>query len=84
MHFAHRLGALLAALLIAALGVSLVAKQSTRLDGLAVLGVLALQLSLGISIVVFGVPLSVAVAHNGAAALLLLVVLNVNQRIRQG
>jgi len=84
VHFAHRLGALLAALLIAALGVSLVAKQSTRLDGLAVLGVLALQLSLGISIVVFGVPLSVAVAHNGAAALLLLVVLNANQRIRQG
>jgi len=83
VHFAHRLGALLAALLIAALGVSLAAKPSTRADGLAVLGVLALQLSLGISIVVFGVPLSVAVAHNGVAALLLLAVLNANQRIRQ-
>jgi len=83
VHFTHRLGALLAALLIAALGVSLVARPSTRADGLAVLGVLALQLSLGISIVVFGVPLSVAVAHNGVAALLLLAVLNANQRIRQ-
>ena len=83
VHFTHRLGALLAAILIAALGVSLVVKPSTRADGLAVLGVLALQLSLGISIVVFGVPLSVAVAHNGVAALLLLAVLNANQRIRQ-
>lgn len=83
VHFTHRLGALLAALLIAALGASLVAKPSTRADGIALLAVLALQLSLGISIVVFGVPLPVAVAHNGAAALLLLVVLNANQRIRQ-
>ena len=83
VHFAHRLGALLAALLLASLGASLAAAPSTRADGLAVLAVLALQLSLGISIVVFGVPLAVAVAHNGAAALLLLAVLNANQRIRQ-
>ena len=83
VHFTHRLGALLAALLIAALGVSLVVKPSTRADGLAVLGMLALQLSLGISVVVFGVPLVLAVAHNGGAALLLLAVLNANQRIRQ-
>jgi cytochrome c oxidase assembly protein subunit 15 len=48
-----------------------------------VLAVLALQLSLGISIVVFHVPLPIAVAHNGVAALLLLAVLNANQRIRQ-
>jgi cytochrome c oxidase assembly protein subunit 15 len=83
VHFTHRLGAVVAALLIAALGVWLVALRSTRVDGFAVLAVLALQISLGISIVVFHVPLPVAVAHNGAAALLLLAVLNANQRIRQ-
>jgi cytochrome c oxidase assembly protein subunit 15 len=83
VHFTHRLGALVAALLIAALGASLFAIRSTRADGFAVLAVLALQLSLGISIVVFHVPLPVAVAHNGVAALLLLAVLNANQRIRQ-
>ena len=83
VHFTHRLGAVVAALLIAALGVWLIAVRSTRVDGFAVLAVLALQLSLGISIVVFHVPLPVAVAHNGAAALLLLAVLNANQRIRQ-
>ncbi len=83
VHFTHRLGAVVAALLIAALGASLFSIRSTRADGLAVLAVLALQLSLGISIVVFHVPLPVAVAHNGVAALLLLTVLNANQRIRQ-
>ena len=83
VHFTHRLGAVVAALLIAALGVWLLALRGTRVDGFAVLAVLALQLSLGISIVVFHVPLPVAVAHNGVAALLLLAVLNANQRIRQ-
>jgi cytochrome c oxidase assembly protein subunit 15 len=83
VHFTHRLGALLAAVLIAALGIGLALARSTRADGLAVLAALALQLSLGISIVVFGVPLAVAVAHNGVAALLLLAVLNANERIRQ-
>ena len=83
VHFTHRLGAVVAALLIAALGASLLASRGARPDGLAVLAVLALQLSLGISIVVFHVPLPVAVAHNGVAALLLLAVLNANQRIRQ-
>jgi cytochrome c oxidase assembly protein subunit 15 len=47
------------------------------------LGALAAQLTLGVSIVLFGVPLPVAVAHNGMAAILLLTVINANQRIRQ-
>jgi cytochrome c oxidase assembly protein subunit 15 len=83
VHFAHRLGAILAAALIALLGIRLAFEAATRLDGLAVVAVLLLQLTLGVSIVVFGVPLSVAVAHNGVAALLLLAVLNANERIRQ-
>jgi cytochrome c oxidase assembly protein subunit 15 len=83
VHFTHRLGAVLAALLIALLGVRLAFENATRLDGLAVIGALLLQLTLGVSIVLFGVPLPVAVAHNGVAALLLLAVLNANERIRQ-
>jgi len=83
VHFTHRLGALLAALLVGWLGWRLAREQATRPDGLAVLGLLLLQLSLGVSIVWFGVPLAVAVAHNGTAALLLLAVINANQRIRQ-
>jgi heme a synthase len=83
VHFAHRLGAILAAVLIALLGARLAFEPLTRPDGLAVIGALLLQLTLGVSIVVFGVPLLVAVAHNGVAALLLLAVLNANERIRQ-
>jgi cytochrome c oxidase assembly protein subunit 15 len=80
IHFTHRLGAVLAALVIGALGWLLWRRSAARLDGLAVLVALATQLALGASIVIFGVPLAVAVAHNGVAALLLLTVLNANQR----
>jgi cytochrome c oxidase assembly protein subunit 15 len=83
VHFAHRLGAVLAAVLIALLGWRLARRAGTRADGVAVLAVLLLQLGLGVSIVVFGVPLAVAVLHNGVAALLLLAVMNANQRIWQ-
>ena len=54
-----------------------------RASGAAILVALGVQLGLGISIVLFGVPLAVAVAHNGVAALLLLAVINANQRIWQ-
>jgi cytochrome c oxidase assembly protein subunit 15 len=83
VHFTHRLGAVLALVLVGLLGVSLAREAATRADGAAVLALLLLQLSLGVSIVWFGVPLAVAVAHNGSAALLLLAVINANQRIRQ-
>ena len=83
VHFTHRLGALLAAVLIALLGARLARERATRGDGAAVLALLVLQLGLGVSIVWFGVPLAVAVLHNGVAALLLLAVINANERIRQ-
>jgi cytochrome c oxidase assembly protein subunit 15 len=83
VHFTHRLGALLATVLIALLGFRLAREPATRADGGAVLALLVLQLTLGVSIVWFGVPLAVAVLHNGVAALLLLAVINANQRIRQ-
>jgi len=83
VHFTHRLGALLATILIALLGWRVLRETATRLDGLAVFAALLAQLCLGVSIVWFGVPLAVAVLHNGVAALLLLSVINANQRIRQ-
>jgi cytochrome c oxidase assembly protein subunit 15 len=83
IHFAHRLGALVAIVLLAAFGASLLRHAATRGAGLAVLGALTMQVALGISIVVWGVPLPVAVAHNGVAALLLLTVINAHERLRQ-
>jgi cytochrome c oxidase assembly protein subunit 15 len=82
-HFSHRLGAVIATVLVALLGWRLVKASVTRPDGLTLLALLLTQLSLGVSIVWFGVPLAVAVLHNGVAALLLLAVINANQRIRQ-
>ena len=81
IHFTHRLGALLTTIVAGLLGVLLVRRRSTRWDGGAVLLALGAQLALGISIVEFSAPLAVAVAHNGMAALLLLTVINANQRI---
>jgi cytochrome c oxidase assembly protein subunit 15 len=42
---------------------------------------LALQLTIGISMVVKGFPLWLATAHNGGAALLLLATLALNHRL---
>jgi cytochrome c oxidase assembly protein subunit 15 len=81
IHFTHRLGAILATLLLTTLGAVLLSRNDSAVAGLAILGALFVQLLLGASIVLFGVPLAVAAAHNGVAALLLLSVLNVNQRI---
>ena len=83
IHFTHRLGAIVAAAVVGYLGWTLSRQAVTRPDGIAILVVLAVQLALGASIVLFGVPLAVAVGHNGVAALLLLTVLNANQRINQ-
>jgi cytochrome c oxidase assembly protein subunit 15 len=82
IHFTHRLGAILTTLVLGFLGWLMLKRVELRLDGVALLATLLLQLVLGASIVVYGVPLAVAVAHNGVGALLLLMVLNANQRIR--
>ena len=80
IHYVHRLGAMVAATVI-----GLVAffawrrrEDDVRRSGLLVLLALGAQISLGISVVWFGLPLTLAVLHNGVAALLLLSVLNLN------
>ena len=85
IHFVHRLGAIVATILIGLLAWRLWSAPGGRGRGAggAVAVALAAQVGLGISVVVFGVPLSVAVAHNGVAAILLLTVINANQRIWQ-
>jgi cytochrome c oxidase assembly protein subunit 15 len=74
VHLAHRAGALIAALVIAATAVRACVGRSPRARaiGIAVLALLGLQIGLGISNVLLSLPLPVAVAHNATAALLLL------------
>lgn len=75
VHVAHRLGAVLTFLYIGGLllWVWRAARQAaSRCAAVIVAGLLATQVGLGVANVVLSLPLSVAVAHNGVAALLLL------------
>ncbi|MGE4405638.1 COX15/CtaA family protein [Pseudomonas sp.] len=82
IHVGHRIGALLVALVLLLLAGMLWRQGLARLAAL-LLAALALQIGLGISNVVFNLPLAVAVAHNGGGAALLLVLVLVNYRLRQ-
>lgn len=81
IHMSHRIGAVLVTLVLLALAWLLKQHAQPRLAALLIVALLV-QVSLGISNVVFHLPLLVAVAHNlGGAALLLTLVL-VNYRLR--
>jgi cytochrome c oxidase assembly protein subunit 15 len=83
IHFTHRLGALLATLALLAASLFVIARSgsaSVRLRAYLLLAALALQLTIGITMVEKGFPLSVATAHNAGAALLLLATLALLQR----
>jgi cytochrome c oxidase assembly protein subunit 15 len=82
IHFVHRLGAVLAAILLLIYGLKLLYQSRVPTAGVALLAALAVQIALGISIILYNVPLAVAVAHNGTAALLLLALINAHQRTR--
>ncbi|MGE8496899.1 MAG: COX15/CtaA family protein [Pseudomonas sp.] len=81
IHMTHRIGALLVTLVLLLLAWRLRANGFARLSGLVLLA-LAVQVSLGISNVIFHLPLLVAVAHNAGGAALLLVMVSVNYRLR--
>jgi cytochrome c oxidase assembly protein subunit 15 len=86
IHFTHRLGAVVASLflLLAALRtLQMRPEGNSRTAAIATLGALALQLTIGISMVVRGFPLWLATAHNAGAALLLLSALALNRALRR-
>jgi cytochrome c oxidase assembly protein subunit 15 len=85
IHLTHRYGAAVVtvALLAAALAALLVrGMRSVTIAGAAVVLALALQLLVGISMVLMGFPLWLATAHNAGAALLLLALLALNRSLR--
>ena len=81
IHLAHRLGAVLLTLALVGLAWQLRKVGMPRLAGLVLL-VLAIQISLGLSNVLFGLPLALAVAHNAGGAALLLTLVLVNYHAR--
>ena len=75
IHLSHRIGAVVASLVIAALALACYRwgrVPGVRGAGLGLLALLLLQVGLGLANVVWLLPLPVATAHNGGAALLLL------------
>ena len=85
IHFIHRLGAAVTALVLGLLALLAWRKgrnTSVRIAAAIVGAVLILQLILGPLMVVRALPLLLATAHNGVAALLLLSVVRINRLLR--
>jgi cytochrome c oxidase assembly protein subunit 15 len=84
IHFVHRLGALVAGLTLMVLAASAFrfgATASVRRSAVVLAVFLILQLLLGPAMVMRGLPLPLATAHNAMAALLLWSVLRVNRQL---
>lgn len=81
IHLAHRIGALV---VLAALGLAAAAlwRRGWRNHALALVIVLLTQVAIGIGNVLTGLPLWLATAHNGVAALLLFVLLSTIMHVR--
>ncbi|MGE5491922.1 MAG: COX15/CtaA family protein [Actinomycetota bacterium] len=84
IHWSHRLGAALVALAVGGLGLALARRPGWRGWGAQLLGLLALQVGLGIANVLLSLPLPLAVAHNAVAALLLSMTVATNFRLWSG
>jgi len=78
IHLTHRMGAIIATLTLSLAAISVLTRKVLAkfvLPAWFVLAALALQLTIGISMVLRGFPLPLATAHTAGAALLLLSVL---------
>jgi cytochrome c oxidase assembly protein subunit 15 len=77
IHLTHRIGAIVAATTLTLAAVTAIRRGATTyvMPAYAILIVLVLQLTIGISMVLRGFPLALATAHTAGAALLLLSVL---------
>jgi cytochrome c oxidase assembly protein subunit 15 len=81
IHWTHRLGALVVFLYLGWLGSKMLKTPGFKLIGMAVLGLLAVQVMLGIANVLASLPLPIAVAHNAGAALLLMTLVTLNFKL---
>lgn len=85
IHLSHRLGALAVTLVLAATSLSVVCRralQAARWYAWAVLAALALQLAIGITMVLTSFPLGVTTAHTAGAALLMMALLALVHTLR--
>ncbi len=81
IHWTHRIGAIVASATLIAFALALFAVRSGRRAARMLLGLLVLQVLLGLGNVWFSLPLPIAVLHNGVAALLVAWMLVINIRL---
>jgi heme a synthase len=84
IHLTHRVGAAVASLALSIAAFAVFRRPSckpARAAAFAVLGALALQLTIGIVMVWKGFPLAMATAHNAGAALLVIATLALYRRV---
>ena len=81
IHWMHRLGAILVVLIVGSFALTLLKLQGGRTAAKMLLALIVLQVFLGVSNVWFSLPIAVAVAHNGLAALLFAHLMLVNLRL---
>jgi cytochrome c oxidase assembly protein subunit 15 len=83
IHWVHRVMALIVTLYLGWLMLRLLRTPGYAGMGVVIGGLLVLQVALGIGNVLLSLPLALAVAHNGGAALLLASLVWLNHRVRR-
>jgi cytochrome c oxidase assembly protein subunit 15 len=83
IQMSHRIVAFLVFGHLTAVGIRLLRTPGLRSWGTTLLVLLVAQIALGISNVLFALPLPIAVAHNAGAALLLFVLVSLLARLRE-
>ncbi len=81
IQWVHRIGALVTVVYLTLLSVKLVQYAPVKTLTMMLMGLLVLQVSLGIANLVLHLPLVLAVSHNLVAALLLIVLVIINSKI---
>ena len=83
IHYTHRIGAVIVTILVLCLvyRLSVINSKQVKSWTYGLFIVLLLQLSLGISNIIWALPLGIAVAHNAVGALLLLTFVGLCHRI---
>ncbi len=87
IHLTHRLGAVVAGLTLLSLGVTVALRARNRrlkVIGRVLVAALLVQISLGLSTVHWGVPLTVATLHNAGAAFLVIVMVTLLRALWPG
>jgi cytochrome c oxidase assembly protein subunit 15 len=82
IHFTHRLSAIFVTVILLIIGFLLRKIPTTLVLGSGLLAVLSVQISIGIALISFGFPITLAVLHNGVGALLLLTIIEAVRRTR--